>query len=73
MNLQQPSLGTSHLILGGSLMRVLQNLRNLWITRMMSFGIATVAQLYRMVELIKPGRNVDVMILIGTNNVSRFR
>ena len=33
INMQQPRLGTSHLILGDSLVRVLQNLRTSWITR----------------------------------------
>ena len=32
---------------------------------------ATVAQLYRMVELMDPGRIAVVMILIGTKNVSK--
>ena len=71
MNMQQPPLGTSHLILGDSLVRVLQNLRTSWITAVMAFGGATVAQFYRMVELMNPGRIPDIMILIGTNNVSR--
>ena len=43
INLQQPSLGTYHLILGDSLVRVLQNLRTSWITTVMAFG----ARLYR--------------------------
>ena len=49
VNLQQPPLGTPHLILGGSLVRVLQSLRTSWITLRTSW----------------------IMILIGTNNVSR--
>ena len=32
VNLQQPPLGTSHLILGDSLVRVLSNLRTSWVT-----------------------------------------
>ena len=71
MNMQQPPLGTSHLILGDSLVRVLQNLRTSWIARVMAFGGATIAQLYRMVELMNPGRFPDIMILIGTTNFSR--
>ena len=71
VNLQQPPLGTSHLIQGDSLVRVLQNLRTSWITTVMAFGGATIAQLFRMVELVNPGRIPDIMILIGTNNVSR--
>ena len=71
MNMQQPQLGTSHLILGDSLVRVLQNLRISWITAVMAFGGATVAQFYRMVELINPGRIPDIITLIGTNNFSR--
>ena len=35
------------------------------------FQDATVAQLYRMVELMNPGKIVDIMVLIGTNNLSR--
>ena len=38
VNLQQPRLGTSHLILGDSLVGVLQNLRTYWITTVMAFG-----------------------------------
>ena len=38
VNLQQPPLGTSHLILGDSLVRVLSNLRTSWITTVMAFG-----------------------------------
>ena len=49
VNLQQLPLGTSHLILGESLVRVLQNLRTSWITTVMTFGGATIAQLFRMV------------------------
>ena len=51
INLQQPPLGTSHLILGDSLVRVLSNLRTSWVTTVMAFGGAIIAQLYRMVEL----------------------
>ena len=71
VNLQQPPLGTSHLILGDSLVRVLSNLRTSWVTTVMAFGGATIAQLYRMVELMNPGRIPSVMIQIGTNNISR--
>ena len=71
INMQQPPLGTSLLILGDSLVRVLQNLRTCWITTVMAFRVATIAQLYRMVELMNPGRIPNIMILIGTNNVSR--
>ena len=71
VNLQQPPLGTSHLILGDSLVRVLSNLRNSWVTTVMAFGGATIAQLYRMVELMNPGRIPNVMILVGTNDISR--
>ena len=71
VNLQQPPLGTSHLILGDSLVRVLSNLRTSWITTLMAFGCATIAQLFRMVELMNPGRIPNVMILVGTNNISR--
>ena len=70
-NLQQPPLGTSHLILGDSLVRVLSNLRTSWVTTVMAFGGATIAQLYRMVELMNPGRIPNVMILVGTNDISR--
>ena len=56
VNLQQPPFGTSHLILGDSLVRVLQNLRTSWITTAMAFGGATIAQLFRMVELMNPAR-----------------
>ena len=49
VNLQQPPLGTSHLILGDSLVRVLSNLRTSWVTTVMAF----------------------VMILVGTNDISR--
>ena len=71
VNLQQPPLGTSHLILGDSLVRVLSNLRTSWVTTVMAFGGATIAQLYRMVELMNPGRIPNVMILVGTNDINR--
>ena len=71
VNLQQPPLETSHLILGDSLVRVLSNLRTSWVTTVMDFGGATIAQLYRMVELMNPGRIPNVMILVGTNDISR--
>ena len=71
VNLQQPPLGTSHLILGDSLVRVLSNLRTSWVATVMAFGGATIAQLYRMVELMNPGRIPNVMILVGTNDISR--
>ena len=71
VNLQQPPLGTSHLILGDSLVRVLQNLRTSWITTVMAFGGATIAQLFWRVELMNPGRIPNLMILEGTSNVSR--
>ena len=38
---------------------------------MMAFGGATIAQLYRMVELMNPGKIPNVMILVGTNDISR--
>ena len=71
VSLQQLPLGTSHLILGDSLVRVLQNLRASGITTAMAFGGATIAQLFWMVELMNSGRIPKIMILIGTNNVSR--
>ena len=37
----------------------------------MAFGGATIAQLFRMVELLNPGRIPNIMILTGKNNVSR--
>ena len=71
VNLQKPPLGTSHLILGDSLVRVLQNLRTSWITTVMAFEGATIAQVFWMVELMNPGRIPHVMILVGTSNISR--
>ena len=71
VNMQQPPLGTSHLILDNNLVRVLQNLRTSWITTVMAFGCATIAQLYRLMELMNPGRIPIIMILIGTNSFSR--
>ena len=71
VNLQQPPLGTSHRIQGDSLVRVLSNLRTSCVTTVMAFGGATIAQLYRMVELMNPGRIPNVMILVGTNDISR--
>ena len=71
VNLQQPPLGTSHLILGDSLVRVLSKLRTSWVTTVMAFGGATIAQLYRMVELMNPGKMPNVMILVGTNDIPR--
>ena len=71
VNLPQPPLGTSHLILGDSLVRVLSNLKTSWVTTVMAFGGATIAQLYRMVELMNPRRIPNVIILVGTYNISR--
>ena len=71
VNLQQPPLGTSHLILRDSLVRVLSNLRTSWITTVTAFGGATIAHLFWMVELLNPGRILNVMILVGTNSISR--
>ena len=65
LSMQQQPLGTSYLILGDSLVR--QNLRTLWITTVMASGGATIAQLYRMVELMNPGRIPDIKMLIGSN------
>ena len=71
VNLQQLPLGTSQLILGDSLVRVLQNLRTSWITTLIAFGGATIAELFWMEELMNPGRIPNIMILVETNNVSR--
>ena len=38
---------------------------------MMAFGGATKAQLFRMVELMNPGRIPNVMVLVAPNNISR--
>ena len=73
VNLQQPPLGTSHLILGDSLFRQLSNLRTSWMTTVMAFGGGTIAQLFRMVELMNPGRIPNETIQVGTNNISRSR
>ena len=70
-NMQQPPLGTSLLILGDSLVRVRQKLRFSWITTVIAFGGATIAQLYRMMKLMNQGKIPNIMILVGTNNVSR--
>ena len=53
------------------MVRVLQNLRASWIITVMAFGDATIAQLFCIVELMNPGRIPNVMILVGTNNISR--
>ena len=71
VNLQQLPLETSHLILGDSLVIMLQNLRTSWIITVMAFVAATIAQLFWMVELMNPGRISNVIILVLTNNVSR--
>ena len=42
IHMQQPALGTSHLILGDSLVEVLQNSRTSWITNVMAIGGATI-------------------------------
>ena len=69
--MQQTLLGTSHLILGDSLVRVIQIMRTSWITTVMVFGGATIVQLFRMVDLMNPGRIPMTMILIGKINLSR--
>ena len=53
---------TSHLVLGESLVRVLQNLRASWITTVMALGGAKVAQLHPMVQLMNPGKIWDINI-----------
>ena len=70
VKVQQASPGTSLLILGEGLVWVLQNLRTSWITTVMAFGGANVAQLYRTVEAKNPGKSADLMILLSTNKVS---
>ena len=67
VNLQQPPFGTSHLILGDSLVRVLQSLRTSWITTVMAFGGATIAQLFRMGELMNPGRIPNMSLSRGSD------
>ena len=57
INKQQPPLGKSYLTLGDSLVRMLQKLRTSWITTVMASGTATVAQLYRMFQLINWGKS----------------
>ena len=69
VNMQQPPHGTSHLILGDSLVRVLQNMRPSWITTVLAFSGATVAAIGGRVD--DPGQIVGKMILIGTDKVSR--
>ena len=71
MNMQYPTIGTSHLILGDCLVILLQKLRTSWITTEVALGGSTMVQLYRVVELINPSRIVDVIIQTGTNNVPR--
>ena len=71
--MQKLPLGTSHLILGDSLVRVLQTVRKSWIATVMAFGGATIAQLLRMVKLMNTGRIPNIMILIGTNNFQKLR
>ena len=53
------------------MVRVLQNLRTSWITTVMAFGGATIAQVFWMVKLMNLGRIPHVMILLGRNNISR--
>ena len=71
VSMQQPPLATSHLFLGDSLVGVLQNLSTSRITTVMAFEGATIAQLYRMVELVNAGKIPNIMILIGTNDASK--
>ena len=56
MNMQQLPLGMSHLIMGVSLMRVLQNLITSWSTMSMAFGGASVAEFYRLGGIDGPGK-----------------
>ena len=71
MNLQQPPLGTSHLILGDSLVRVLSNLRTSWVTTVMVFGGATIAQLISDGGTDESREDSQCEILVGTNDISR--
>ena len=56
---------------GRQLGQKLSNLRTSWITTVMAFGGATIAQLFRVVQLMDSGRIPNVTILVGTNNISR--
>ena len=70
-NMQQAPPGISHLVLGKSIVRVMQNIRTSWKTTVMAFGGATVAQLYKTIQLLNRGKNASIVILVATNNLLR--
>ena len=73
VTMQHALLGTSpHLIVGDTIVRVLQNMRTSWIAKVFAFGGATSVQLYRTVELMNPGKIADVMCLVGTSNMTQI-
>ena len=71
MNLQQPPLGTSHLILGDSLVRVLSNLGTLMGHHGDGLWRRDDSPIISDGELMNPGKIPNVMILVGTNDISR--
>ena len=71
VNLQQPPLGDISPDIGRQLSQSAVEFEDLMGHHGDGLGGATIAQLYRMVELMNPGKIPNVMILVGTNDISR--
>ena len=70
-NMQQAPPGISHLILGKSTVRLMQNIRTSWKTTVMAFGGNTVAHLSKTIQLLNRGKIASIGILVATNNLLR--
>ena len=63
--------GTVHLIIGGSLLRVLTRIQSPWQTGILSFAGAAMPQILASLEMLGMARLYTVFLTIGTNDVSR--
>ena len=70
-NMQQAPMGTSFLILGDRLVRLLQNIRISCLRTITKRGGARVSQLFKTVEFVNLRKVASIMIIIETNNVLR--
>ena len=70
-NMQQAQMGSSFLILGDRLVRLLHNIRISRIRTITKLGGATISQLFITVEFVNLRKVASIMIIIETNNVLR--
>ena len=71
--LTQPRVpeGAVHLIIGDSLLRVLNRIQSHWQTGILSFAGAATPQMLATLEMLGMARVYTVTLMIGTNDVSR--